>query len=143
MYLRRLKDISKKSSLLRCFWEVSEMSLSMVIWLRSLRDISYRLRGYFWLLLVTPRFFSFFILITTFFNVLYVHSFFLGAFIFLCAFIFICALQALIFLRAWSAFTFFKSFQFLTVSMYLHLFVKCTATRDQVQQVGISRKEVE
>ena len=37
--LRRIKDVTKKSSLLRCFWEVSEMSLSMEIWLRSLRDI--------------------------------------------------------------------------------------------------------
>ena len=43
MYLRRSKDVSKKSSLLRCFWEVSVMSLSMEIWLRSLRDISCRL----------------------------------------------------------------------------------------------------
>ena len=28
MYLRRLKDITKKTSLLRCFWEVSEKSLN-------------------------------------------------------------------------------------------------------------------
>ena len=43
MFLRRLKDVTKKTSLLRCFWEVSEISLSMEIWLRSLRDISCRL----------------------------------------------------------------------------------------------------
>ena len=40
---RRLKDVTQKTSFLRCFWEVSEMSLSMEIWLRSLRDISCRL----------------------------------------------------------------------------------------------------
>ena len=40
---RRLKDVIQKTSFLRCFWEVSEMSLSMEIWLRSLRDISCRL----------------------------------------------------------------------------------------------------
>ena len=40
MCWRRLKDVTKKSSLLRWFWEVSEMSLSMKIWLRSLRNIS-------------------------------------------------------------------------------------------------------
>ena len=45
MYLRRLKDVTKK----RCFWKVSEISLSMEIWLRSLRDISCRLGwGYWW-----------------------------------------------------------------------------------------------
>ena len=43
MYLRRLKDVSKKTSLLRCFWEVFEMSLSMEICLRHLKDISCRL----------------------------------------------------------------------------------------------------
>ena len=40
MHLRRLKDVSKKTSLLRCFWEVFEMSLSMEICLRHLKDIS-------------------------------------------------------------------------------------------------------
>ena len=40
---RRLKDVTQKISLLKCFWEVSEMFLSMEIWLRSLRDISCRL----------------------------------------------------------------------------------------------------
>ena len=48
MYLRRLKDVTKKTSLLGCFWEVSEISLSMEIWLRSLRDISYRLGWDYW-----------------------------------------------------------------------------------------------
>ena len=45
MFLRRLKNVIKKSFLLRCFKEFSEMSLLMKIWLRSLRDISCRL-GY-------------------------------------------------------------------------------------------------
>ena len=48
MHLRRLKDVTKKSSLLRYFWEVSKMSLSMEIWLRSLRDISCRLGTVIW-----------------------------------------------------------------------------------------------
>ena len=43
MYLRLLKDVTKKPSLLRYFGEVFEISLSMEIWLKSLRDISYRL----------------------------------------------------------------------------------------------------
>ena len=59
MYLRRLKEVTKKASflrcirnllktsqkrrLLRCFWEVFEMSVSMEIWLRHLKDISCRL----------------------------------------------------------------------------------------------------
>ena len=43
IFLRRLKDVTKKTSFLRCFWEDSEISLSMEIWLRSLRDISCRL----------------------------------------------------------------------------------------------------
>ena len=47
MYLRRLKGVSKKTSLLRCFWEVFEMSLSMEICLRHLRDISCRLGSKF------------------------------------------------------------------------------------------------
>ena len=38
-FLRCLKDVTKKTSPLRCFWEVSEISLSMEIWLKSLRDI--------------------------------------------------------------------------------------------------------
>ena len=42
MHLRRLKDVTKLTSLLRCFWEVCEISLSMKIWLRSLRYISCR-----------------------------------------------------------------------------------------------------
>ena len=59
MFLRRLKDVTKKTSFLRCIWdvlktsqkshlfwdvskEVSEISLSMVIWLRSPTDISCR-----------------------------------------------------------------------------------------------------
>ena len=52
---RRLKGVTKKTSFLRCiwdvlktsplrcFWEIPEISLSMEIWLRSLRDISCRL----------------------------------------------------------------------------------------------------
>ena len=42
-YMRRLKDVWKKTSLLRCFWEVFEMSVSMEICLRHLKDISCRL----------------------------------------------------------------------------------------------------
>ena len=46
---RRLKDVTQKTSfsdvfetsLLRCFWEISEISLSMEIWLRSLRETSH------------------------------------------------------------------------------------------------------
>ena len=48
MYLRRLEDVTKKISFLRSFWEVSEISVSMEIWLRSLRDISYQLER-FWM----------------------------------------------------------------------------------------------
>ena len=47
MCLKRLKDVTKKSSLLRCVWEVFEMSLSMEICLRSLRDISCWVGQYF------------------------------------------------------------------------------------------------
>ena len=32
MYLRRLNDLTKTSPLLRCFWEVFEMSLSIKVW---------------------------------------------------------------------------------------------------------------
>ena len=39
-FLKCIWDVTKKTSLLRCFWDVSEISLSMEIWLRSLRDIS-------------------------------------------------------------------------------------------------------
>ena len=42
IFLRRIREL-KKTSLLRCFGEVFEMSLSMEIWLRHLRDISCRL----------------------------------------------------------------------------------------------------
>ena len=42
-FLRYLKDVTKKTSFLRYFWEVCEISLSMEIWLRSLRNISCRL----------------------------------------------------------------------------------------------------
>ena len=48
MHLRRLEDVTKKISFLRSFWEVSEISVSMEIWLRSLRDISYQLER-FWM----------------------------------------------------------------------------------------------
>ena len=40
IYWRCLKDVSKKISFLRCFWEVFEMSLSMEFCLRHLKDIS-------------------------------------------------------------------------------------------------------
>ena len=43
MYLRRLTDVLKKASLLRCFWGVFEMSLSMEICSRHLKGISCRL----------------------------------------------------------------------------------------------------
>ena len=42
MYLRYLKDVSKKTSFLRCLWDVFEMSLSTETWLRYLRDVSCR-----------------------------------------------------------------------------------------------------
>ena len=35
MYLRRLKNVTKKTCFLRCFWERFEMSLSMNIWLKT------------------------------------------------------------------------------------------------------------
>ena len=54
MLLRGLKDVTKKTSLLRCLWEVSEISLSMEIWLRSLRDISCRLGIFYFLLHCVP-----------------------------------------------------------------------------------------
>ena len=72
MYLRRLKDftktsqihlkndftcledVTKKTSLLRCFWEVFEMSLLTEIWLRHLKDISCRLR---WELTLKSKFY--------------------------------------------------------------------------------------
>ena len=38
IFLRQIRDL-KKTSLLRCFREVFEMSLSMEIWLRHFRDI--------------------------------------------------------------------------------------------------------
>ena len=47
VYLRRLKD-TKKISFLRSFWEISEISVSMEMRLRSLRDISYQLER-FWM----------------------------------------------------------------------------------------------
>ena len=43
IYWRCLKDVSKKISFLRCFWEVFEMSLSMEFCLRHLKDISCQL----------------------------------------------------------------------------------------------------
>ena len=39
MFLRHLKDVTKKTSLLRCSWEVSEISLSMEIWQISQRHL--------------------------------------------------------------------------------------------------------
>ena len=43
-YLRQLKDVTKTVLLLRCFWEVFEMFLSMEILLSSLKGISCGLR---------------------------------------------------------------------------------------------------
>ena len=48
MSLIGLKEVTKKSSLLRCFLEVFEMSLSMEIRLRSFKDISCRLGQIFY-----------------------------------------------------------------------------------------------
>ena len=44
IFLTHHKDVTKKTSLQSCFWEVFEMFLSIVIWLRSLKDISCWLR---------------------------------------------------------------------------------------------------
>ena len=43
---KSLKDVTQTTSFLRCFWGVSEMSLSIEVWLRSLRDISWQLGSY-------------------------------------------------------------------------------------------------
>ena len=42
IYLKCLKDVSRKTSFLRCLWDVFEMSLSTETWLRYLRDVSCR-----------------------------------------------------------------------------------------------------
>ena len=42
IYLRCLKDVSRKASFLRCLWDAFEMSLSTETWLRYLGDVSCR-----------------------------------------------------------------------------------------------------